>query len=57
MFSSIVTEPMESATICPDIGFLMLVIAPRMSAFSVEYSKARSQAASKVQCSSIKSRA
>lgn len=32
MFSSSVTEPMESATIRPDMGFLMLVMAPRMSA-------------------------
>lgn len=54
MFSSIVTEPMESATICPEMGFLMFAIAPRMSASSVEYSKARSQAASNVQFSSFR---
>ena len=55
MFSSIVTEPMESATICPDMGFLTFVIVPHMSASSVEYSKARSQAASNVQFSRIMS--
>ena len=55
MFSSIVIDPMESATIRPDMGFLMFVMAPRMSALSVEYSNARSQEASQVQFSSTRS--
>ena len=55
MFSSMVIDPMLSATIRPDVGFLMFVMAPRMSALSVEYSNARSQSASKVQFSNIRS--
>ena len=55
MFSSSVTEPMESATMRPDVGFFMFVMAPRMSASSVEYSNARSQEASNVQFSSFRS--
>ena len=31
-FSSMVTLPMLSATICPEVGFLIFVICPRISA-------------------------
>ena len=48
-FLSIVTEPISSAMIFPEVGFLIFVMAPLMSAFTVEYSKARSQSLSNVQ--------
>ena len=53
-FSSIVTLPTLSAVICPVRGFFMFVMPPMMFASTSESSKARSQAASKVQSSSTK---
>lgn len=51
MFSSIVTEPISSAVMLPDVGFLILVIAPLMQALRVLYSKALSQSGPNVQFS------
>ena len=53
-FSSMVTEPMESATMWPEVGFLMFSMCPRMSASTVDYSKTRSHMESKVQFSSTR---
>lgn len=53
-FSSIVTLPTLSAVMCPVRGFFMFVMPPMMFASTSESSKARSQAASKVQSSSTK---
>ena len=57
ILASIVTDPIESATMCPEVGFFMFVIEPLISALRVEYSKALSHEWSKVQFSRTRSRA
>ena len=53
IFSSMVMLPISSATMSPEVGFLMFVTFPLMSAFSVEYSNIRSQSSPKVQFSML----